>query len=53
VAGLLLFPLTWKIHALLALALAVLPPLVELGFVLTDPNGRRLGDRIAGTKVLD
>jgi hypothetical protein len=53
IPGLVLLPFLWGVNGALALALAALPPVVELVMVITDPNGIRLGDRIAGTKVLD
>jgi uncharacterized RDD family membrane protein YckC len=44
--------LGWTIVMLLGTAQVVLS-FVEVGLVLTDPEGRRLGDRFAGTRVVD
>ena len=53
VAGLLVFPLIYMASAPAAFVVAILAPVVELAILLRDPNGRRIGDRMAGTKVLD
>ena len=44
--------LGWGIAMLLGLAQLVIS-IIEIVLVLTDPEGRRLGDRFAGTKVID
>ena len=53
VPGLILLPLLWGTSSILAVAVASIPAVVELVMTITDANGLRMGDRIAGTKVLD
>ncbi len=38
---------------LIAVPVALVIGIIELVLVLTDPEGRRLGDRLAGTKVIE
>lgn len=38
---------------MLGLALVGLMAVVDIGLIWTDPRGRRLGDRLAGTQVID
>lgn len=42
----------WLIAVILAI-LAVAVALIELVLVVADPEGRRLGDKLAGTKVVE
>ncbi len=44
--------LIWMVLLLLAL-LSVVPALVEAAMVLINPSGRRLGDRLANTQVVE
>jgi uncharacterized RDD family membrane protein YckC len=44
--------LGWGIAALLGVAQLVIS-IIEVVLVLTDPEGRRMGDKFAGTKVID
>jgi uncharacterized RDD family membrane protein YckC len=39
--------------ALIAIPIVIVISIVEFVLVLTDPEGRRLGDRLAGTKVIE
>ena len=44
---------TSRCAASMALGLALVAPVVELVIAATDPNGLRIGDKMAGTKVYD
>ena len=55
VAGLILFIFLdlAGLPSIVGLVVAAVPPLVELVMLSKDPNGLRMGDKLAGTKVLD
>ena len=44
--------LGWLISVLIAVVAGVLA-VIELVLVITDPEGRRMGDKLAGTKVIE
>lgn len=43
----------WMFGALVLLPVALVFIIVELALVLTDAEGRRMGDRMAGTRVIE
>ena len=53
VAGLVMVPVVGMVDLRLALVVAAIPPIVELVLIFGDNDGRRFGDKLADTKVLD